>query len=172
MTTALLARLFPGSCSAPRLRCEHPALYFHRRGGARSEHAVSVARRGGRRCCYVRPLRRCQIHGCTARPFRRQQGARAPRCTVALTCAVQVLALFLSRNEVRPAVCAPFLPNHPCCANAPTPPQSSCRCLGGHVRNRCSLFTLPHSHAIPGAACGRVGTVLRRSLWTPSVRTP
>jgi hypothetical protein len=43
---------------------------------------------------------------------------------------------------------------------APTPPQSSCRCLGGHVRNRCSLFTLPHSHAIPVAACGRVGTVL------------
>ena len=43
---------------------------------------------------------------------------------------------------------------------APTPPQSSCRCLGGHVRNRCSLFTLPHSHAIPGAACGRVCTVL------------
>ena len=42
----------------------------------------------------------------------------------------------------------------------PTPPQSSCSCLGGHVRNRCSLFTLPHSHAIPGAACGRVGTVL------------
>jgi hypothetical protein len=43
---------------------------------------------------------------------------------------------------------------------APTPPQSSCSCLGGHVRNRCSLFTLPYSHAIPGAACGRIGTVL------------
>ena len=42
----------------------------------------------------------------------------------------------------------------------PTPPQSSCSCLGGHVRNRCSLFTLPHSHAIPDAACGRVGAVL------------
>ena len=113
MTTALLARLFPGSRSAPRLRCEHPALYCPKRGGARSEHAVSVARRGGRRCCYVRPLRRCQIHGCTARPFRRQQGARAPRCTVALTGAAQVLALFLSRNEVRPAACPPFLPNPP-----------------------------------------------------------
>ena len=122
MTTALLARLFPGSRSAPRLRCEHPALYCPRRGGARSEHAVSVARRGGRRCCYVRPLRRCQIHGCTARPFRRQQGARAPRCTVALTGAAQVLALFLSRNEVRPAACPPFLPNPPSCA-LPTPKQ-------------------------------------------------
>ena len=43
---------------------------------------------------------------------------------------------------------------------APSPPQSSCRCLGGHVRNRCSFSTLPHSHAIPGAACGRVGTVV------------
>ena len=39
--------------------------------------------------------------------------------TVALTCAAQVLALFLSRNEVRPAACAPF---HPCCAH-PTPKQ-------------------------------------------------
>jgi hypothetical protein len=126
VTTALLARLFQGSRSAPRLHCEHPALYCSGRGGARSEHAVSVARRGGRRCCYVRPLRRCQIHGCTVRPFRRKQGARAPRCTVALTGAAQVLALFLSRNKVRPAACAPFLPNHPCCAH-PTPKQLQVR---------------------------------------------
>ena len=157
MTTALLARLFPGSRSAPRLRCEHPALYCPRRGGARSEHAVRVARRGGRRYCYIRPLRRCQIHGCTARPFRRQQGARAPRCTVALTCAARVLALFLSRNEERPRRARR---SSQTTRAAPTPPQTSCRCLGGHVRNRCSLFTLPHSHAIPGAACDRVCTVL------------
>jgi len=122
VTTALLAHLFPGSRSALRLRCEPPALYFPGRGRARSEYAVSVVRRGGRRCCDIRPLRRCQIHGCTARPFRRQQVARAPRCTVAPTGAAQVLALFLPRNEVRPAACPPFLPNHPCCAH-PTPKQ-------------------------------------------------
>jgi hypothetical protein len=113
VTTALLARLFPGSCSAPWLRCEHPAFCCPGRGGARNEHAVRVAQRGGRRCCYFWPLRRCQIHGYIARPFRRKQGARAPRCTVALAGAAQVLALFLLRKEVRPAACAPFLPNHP-----------------------------------------------------------
>ena len=86
-----------------------------------------------------------------------------------------MLAQFLSRNEVRPAACPPFLPNPPA---APTPPQSSCRCLDGHVRNRCSLSTLPHSHPIPGTACGRVGAVLtqdwraaRRSFTPCGLRT-
>ena len=119
---ALLARLFPDSRGAPRLRCESPALYRYGRGRARSEHAVNIARRGGGRCCDIRPLCEANIHGCTARPFRRQQGARAPRCTVALTGAAQVLTLFLSRNEVRPAACPPFLPNPPSCA-LPTPKQ-------------------------------------------------
>jgi len=119
---AFLARLFPDSRSAPRLRCESPALYRYGRGRARSEHAVNVARRGGGRCCDIRPLCEANIHGCTARPFRRQQGARAPRCTVALTGAAQVLSQFLPRNEVRPAACPPFLPNPPCCA-LPTPKQ-------------------------------------------------
>jgi hypothetical protein len=53
---------------------------------------------------------------------------------------------------------------------APTPPQSSCRCLGGHVRNRCSLCTLPHSHIIPGTACGRVGAVLAQD-WRSARRS-
>ena len=53
---------------------------------------------------------------------------------------------------------------------APTPPQSSCRCLGGHVRNRCSLYLLPHSHPISGAACGRVGAVLAQD-WRSARRS-
>ena len=53
---------------------------------------------------------------------------------------------------------------------APTPPQSSCRCLGGHVRNRCSLCTLPRSHAIPCAAYGRVGAVLAQD-WRAARRS-
>jgi len=171
VTAALLARLFPVSRSAPLLRCEHPALYCPRRGGGRSEHAVSVARRGGRRCCYVRPLRRCQIHGCTARPFRRKQGARAPRCTVALTGAAQVLALLLPRNEGRPAACTPFLPNHPCCAH-PTPKQlqvpwwpRSQPLLAFHA----STFPRHTRHSLWPR---RHGFGARLALCAPSVRTP
>ena len=128
---------------------------------------LNVSRGAVEGCCYFRPLRRCQIHGCTARPFRRKQGARAPRCTVALTGAAQVLSQFLPRNEVRPAACPPFLPNPPCCA---LPTQSSCRRHGGHVRNRCSLYSLSHSHPISGAACGRVGTVLAQD-WRSARRS-
>jgi hypothetical protein len=47
-------------CAAASLRA--PGALFPGRGGARSEHAVSVARRGGRRCYYIRPLRRRQLH--------------------------------------------------------------------------------------------------------------
>ena len=43
-------------------------------------------------------------------------------------------------------------------------------CLGGQVRNRCSLCTLPHSHAIPGTACGRVGAVLAQD-WRSARRS-
>ena len=53
---------------------------------------------------------------------------------------------------------------------APSPPQSSCRRLGGHVRNRCSLYSLSHSHPISGAACGRVGTVLAQD-WRSARRS-
>jgi hypothetical protein len=53
---------------------------------------------------------------------------------------------------------------------APTATQSSCRCLGGHARNRCSLCTLSHSHAIPGTACGRVGAVLAQD-WRSARRS-
>ena len=53
---------------------------------------------------------------------------------------------------------------------APSPPQSSCRRLGGHVRNRCSLYSLSHSHSISGAACGRVGTVLAQD-WRSARRS-
>jgi len=53
---------------------------------------------------------------------------------------------------------------------APSPPQSSCRRLGGHVRNRCSLYSLSHSHPISGAACGRVGAVLAQD-WRSARRS-
>jgi len=47
-------------------------------GRGRSEHAVSVARRGGRRCCYIRPLRRCQIHRLHRAPISPAAGRTCP----------------------------------------------------------------------------------------------